>query len=60
MEKFVPKDKMSKKAQRKMAAERRSTWTFPPVTKKIDSKKNYNRKRISRTRYDDGREILFA
>lgn len=60
MEKFVPKEKMSRKAQRKMATERRSTWTFPPVTKKIDSKKNYNRKRISRTRYDDGREILFA
>lgn len=59
MEKFVPKEKMSKKAQKKMAAERRSTWAFSPITKKIDSKKTYNRKRISRTRYDDGREILF-
>ncbi len=60
MEKFVPKEKMSKKAQRKMAAERRGTWAFSPVTKKIDSKKTYNRKRISRTRYnDDGREIHF-
>ena len=59
MYKFVPKEKMSKKAQKKIAAERRSTWAFSPITKKIDSKKIYNRKRISQTRYDDGREILF-
>ena len=58
MDKFVPKEKMSKKAQKIMAAERRGTWAFSPVTKKIDSKKIYNRKRISRTRYDDGREIF--
>lgn len=59
MDKFVPKEKMSKKAQKKMAAERRGTWAFSPITKRIDSKKTYNRKRISRTRYDDSREILF-
>ena len=59
MDKFVPKEKMSKKAQKKIAAERRSIWAFSPITKKIDSKKIYNRKRISQTRYDDGREILF-
>ena len=58
LEKFVPKEKMSKKAKKKMAAERRGTWAFSPITKKIDSKKIYNRKKISQTRYDDGREIF--
>ena len=31
------KEKMNKKAQKRMAAERRSTWAFSPITKKIDS-----------------------
>ena len=60
MDKFVPKEKMSKKAQKKMATERRGTWAFSPITKKIDNKKVYNHKRLSRTRYDDGRETLFV
>ena len=60
MKRFVPREKMSKKAQKELAAERRGTWAFSTVTRKIDSKKNYNRKRISRTRYEDDREILFC
>ena len=47
------------KARKKLAAEKRTSWAFSPVTKKIESKKIYNRKRISRARFDDGREILF-
>ena len=54
MTKFVPKKKMSKKARRKLAAEKRNTWDFSPVTRRIENKKAYNRKRISRTGYDDG------
>ena len=54
MDKFIPKQKMSKKAQKRLASERRTTWAFSPVSKKIDSRKLYNRKRISRARYDDG------
>ena len=50
MDKFISGKKMSKKARKKMAAEQRSTWAFSPVTRKIDSKKLYNRKRISRAR----------
>ena len=42
MDKFIPKEKMSKKAKKKMAAEQRGTWAFSPVTRKIDSKKLYN------------------
>ncbi len=60
MNSFVPKEKMSKKARKKMAAEKRTLWAFSPVTKMIGNKKTYNRKRISRTRYDDGREILYV
>ena len=58
MSSIVPKEKMNKKARKRMAAEKRTLWTFSPVTKMIENKKTYNRKRISRTRYDDGREIL--
>ena len=44
--KFVPEEKMSKKARKAMNAERRKTWAFSPVTRKIESKKLYNRKRL--------------
>lgn len=54
MSKFVSKSKMSKKAQKRAAAEKRRTWAFSPVTRKIDSKKIYNRKKISRAAPEDG------
>ena len=57
MTKIVPKEKMSKKARRKMNAEKRTTWTFSPVTRKIESKKIYNRKRIAR--FPDGGAGVF-
>lgn len=53
MAKFVPKDKLSKKAQKELNRQRRVTWDFSPVTKTVDSKKLYNRKRNARDRYDD-------
>ena len=59
MDKFIPKEKMSKKAKKKIAAEQRGTWAFSPVTRKIDSKKLYNRKRISRAKYDDSARDSF-
>ena len=46
MTKFVPENKMSKKARRELNAQRRATWSFSPVTKKVESRKVYNRKRI--------------
>ncbi len=52
MNKFVPRSKMGKKARKKLDAEKRTSWAFSPVTRKIESKKIYNRKRISRTDYD--------
>lgn len=31
----------------------RPTWAFSPVTKKVESKKHYSRKRKAHDRYDD-------
>ena len=58
MDRFVPKEKMSKKAKKRLAAEKRRTWAFSPVTRKIDSKKVYSRKKISRVRYDDSGDFF--
>ena len=59
MARFVPKDKLSKKAQKKLNRQRRTMWDFSPVTKTVDSKKRYNRKRNARDRYDDhGASVL--
>lgn len=51
---FVPEDKMSKKAQKELNLRRRKVWDLSPVTKTVDSRKVYNRKRNARDRYDDG------
>ena len=54
MKKIVSKAKLSKKARKKLNAEKRTTWTFSPVTRRVESKKIYNRKKISRTDQEDG------
>lgn len=53
MKSFVPREKPGKKARKQLDSEQRTTWTFSPVTKKVESKKLYNRKRKSHDRYDD-------
>ena len=45
--------KKFKKARKQLDSEQRTTWTFSPVTKKVESKKLYNRKRKAHDRYDD-------
>ena len=59
MNKFISKEKLGKKEKKRLAAEQRGTWSFSPVTRKVESKKTYNRKRISRSRYDDGTRNSF-
>lgn len=54
MTRFIPRDKLSKKARRKLDTEQRTTWGFSPSTRKVESKKLYNRKKKSHARYDDG------
>ena len=53
MKKFIPKEKLGKKARKQLDNKQRTTWTFSPVTKKVESKKLYNRKRKAHDRYDD-------
>ena len=51
---FVPKDKMSKKAQKELNSKRRVIWEVRPVTKTVESKKIYSRKRKAGGRDDYG------
>ena len=60
MARFVPKGKMSKKAQKELNRLRRVTWEFSPATKKVDSRKIYSRKRKARNRDDYGLGCFFA
>lgn len=53
MAKFVPKARMSRRSLKEMARKKRVTWDFSPVTRKIESKKLYNRKKRSHDREDD-------
>ena len=53
MKKFVPREKLGRKARKQLDSEQRTTWVFSPVTKKVEIKKLYNRKKKSHDRYDD-------
>lgn len=53
MERFVELKKMSKKAQKEFHAQKRETWGFSPITRKVESKKHYSRKRKPHDRYDE-------
>ncbi|WP_312642171.1 hypothetical protein [Hydrogenoanaerobacterium sp.] len=47
MKKFVPKEKLSKKAKRELNLANRITWgAVNPVTKKPANPKVYNRKKV--------------
>jgi len=54
MAKFIPKEKLSKKAQKELNRQRRVTWGFSPVMKTVDSRKIYSRKQKAQNREDDG------
>lgn len=53
MEKFVPYEKLSKKKQRELNAQRRGSWGgLNPVTRKPENPRAYNRKRAQRWKND--------
>ena len=54
MGKLIPRDKLSKKARRKLDMEKRTIWVFAPTMRIVENKKLYNRKRISRTEGKNG------
>lgn len=53
MSRFIAREKLSKKARRELDSQRRTLWDVPPVTKKIESEKLYNRKKSAQARWDD-------
>lgn len=53
MKRFIPREKLGKRARKQLDSGQRITWSLPPVTKKVESKKLYNRKRKAHDRYDD-------
>ena len=59
MEKFVPFEKLSKKARRKRNSEKRGVWgALSPVTRKPVNPKAYNRRKAQRP--DDGDAVPFV
>ena len=61
MNKFISRQKMSKKARKELDAKQRSTWSFSPVTKKVENNKLYNRKRKPSAKLEDfGRGFCYV
>ena len=53
MTKYISKEKMSKKTRKQLDRLQRRTWEFCPVTRTVESRKAYNRKRLSHYFLDD-------
>ena len=60
MARFVPKDKLSKKARKELNRQKRVTWEFSPITKTVESKKVYSRKKKAQYRDDYGLSFFYA
>ncbi|MBQ6256899.1 MAG: hypothetical protein IJJ60_09965 [Clostridia bacterium] len=60
MAKFIPKGKLSKKAQKELNRQRRVIWEFSPVTKTVDSRKIYSRKKKAQNRDDYGLSFFYT
>ena len=52
MEKFVAREKLSRKARKELDSRKRVCWGISPVTRKVASKKAYSRKRRSNDLFD--------
>lgn len=53
MAKFVPREKLSKKARRALDAQKRAVWAFSPTARKIESKKCNDRRKSAHAWRDD-------
>lgn len=59
MNRFIPKEKMTKRKKRALDKVKRGTWEgIRPVTRTIESKKRYNRKKSPRWQNDDSTGIF--
>ena len=45
MAKFISREKLSKKARKDLDNQKRAVWAFSPTTRKVESKKLYNRRK---------------
>ena len=68
MEKFIPKEKLGKKARKALHLRNRATWEgLNPATRRMESKKRYNRKKtriMEKNQYPgfdftDGKTLFF-
>lgn len=57
MDKFIPREKLGKKARKALDSRKRTTWDVKPVTRRVESKKLYNRKKASGERCDDSPDV---
>ena len=53
MAKFISREKLSKKARKELDNQTRAVWAFSPTTRKVESKKLYNRKKSARAWKND-------
>lgn len=58
MERFIPKEKLSKKARKALDRTGRRTWEISPVSRKTENKKRYDRKRARKP--EDGIGLSFV
>jgi len=59
MNRFIPREKLSRKARRQLDNQRRTVWVISPVTRKPVSKKTYSRKKVSRSHQDEAGYFSF-
>ena len=59
MERFIPREKLSKRARKALDGRKRVLWARCPVTRRTENKKAYDRKKDLRLK-DETPEILFS
>ena len=55
---FVPREKLGKKQKKALDSKKRLLWGFSPVSRRVENKKAYDRKRARVP--EDGIRALFA
>lgn len=60
MEKYIPYEKLSKKKQKELNAQKRGTWgNVNPVTRRSENPKAYNRQKTRKWNEDSGVSFLY-
>ncbi len=61
MKKFIPREKMSKKARKELDKKNRATWgVLNPITRTSKNPKIYDRKKVQKGSFEDSDLNLFA